>query len=337
MLPYVNHYNACYLNLTRQLFIVSVWFSVVPKKQNISCSNYCATCVRMQLSDKINEIRCDWSSGASQIARNALGVLRFFVQTNKNTSCTGFVEDFSEVGRLLFDARPNMVPVQNLVAQIVYEVNTLDVHDLTVVQKFALSQIDKLCKQSEIAVKESAQNAAALIEDSVCLATCSYSSTVCESLKLAKLQGKNFKVFVAESKTGRVCYGQILAHFLESINVSVQVFPDNKICKYVPKTRCVLVGADSIACDGSVVNGTPTYDLAVASKDCGIPFYSVCETTKANTLSYLGKNVTLKSGFDLVPPILITGIITEKGILGTSEIVDIIKDKSKFLEIFHIQ
>ena len=67
------------------------------------------------LSDKIREIEFDRSSGASQIARNALGVLRFFVQTNKNEAYREFVEDFRELGRRLFEARPNMAPVQNLV------------------------------------------------------------------------------------------------------------------------------------------------------------------------------------------------------------------------------
>ncbi len=289
------------------------------------------------LSDKIREIEFDRSSGASQIARNALGVLRFFAQTNKNEAYRGFIEDFRELGRQLFEARPNMAPVQNLVAQIVYDVNTLEEHDLVSVRKFALSRIDELCKESEVAVKKCAEWGATIIGDSDCLASCSDSSTVCETLKVAKQQGKRFKVFVAESKTddGKFRYGQILARFLKSINVPAEVFPDNEVFRYVPKTKSVLVGADSVLFDGTVINGSPTYELAVKAKECGIPFYSVCETTKANIMSYLGKNVELKKGFDLVPANLVTGIITEKGILDANSIVEIMKEKSKFYEIFH--
>jgi ribose 1,5-bisphosphate isomerase len=291
------------------------------------------------LSDKVREIEFDRSSGASQLARSALGVLSFFVQTSKNETCRGFVEDFSEVGRRLFEARPNMAPVQNLVAQIVYEVNALEESDLVSVRKFAMSKIDEICKQSEDAVKESAGWAATLIGDCGCLATCSYSSTVCETFRIAKQQGKRFKVFVAESRSDddRFRYGETLAAFLKSIDVSAEVFPDEDVQRYVPKAECVLVGADSVLFDGSVINGAPTCELAVEAKECGIPFYSVCETSKANTLSYLGKNVELKKGFDLVPSNLVTGIVTERAILGANAIVEIMKETSKFFEVFCIE
>jgi translation initiation factor 2B subunit (eIF-2B alpha/beta/delta family) len=289
----------------------------------------------MQLSDKIQEIELDRSSGASQLARKALGVLRFFAQTSRKETCRDFMEDFKKVGIRLFEAKPNMAPVQNLVAQIVYEVVTLEECDLVVVRNFAVSRIEELCKESELAVKKSAEWGADIIADSDYLATCSYSSTVCETLKVAKQQGKSFKVFVAESRTddNKFQYGRILAKFLKSIKIPVEVFSDDEIYRYVPKTKYVLVGADSLFCDGSIINGAPTYKIALKAKECGIPFYSVCETTKANTLSYLGKNSELKEGFELVPSNLITEIITEKGILDTNEIVAIMKERSKFFEL----
>ena len=289
------------------------------------------------LSDKIRKIEFDRSSGASQIARNALDVLLFFAQTSKSETCRGFVEDFSELGRKLFEARPNMASVQNLVAQIVYEVNALAEDDLVNVRKFAASRIDELSQQSVTAVKESAEWAAGIIGNSDCVATCSHSSTVCETFRIAKQEGKNFKVFVAESRSddGKFRYGSVVARFLKSLKIPVEVFLDNEVYRYVPETKCVLVGVDSVLCDGSVINGSPTYGVAVEAEECGVPFYSVCETTKANTLSYLGKNVEVKKGFDLVPSNLITGIVTEKGILDAKEIVEIMKEKSKFFEIFH--
>jgi len=290
-------------------------------------------------SEKIRKIELDQSSGASQIARNALDVLRFFAQTSKSETNRGFLDTFNELGRLLFKARPNMAPVQNLVAQIVYEVNALQENDLVEVRKFAASRIDALSKQSMTAFRKTAEFAATLIGDSDCVATCSHSSTVCETFRLAKNLGKRFKVFVAESRSddGKFRYGQVVAKFLESIGVSVEVFPDNEIYKYVPRTNYVLVGADSVFCDGSVINGSPTYGVAVEAEDCNVPFYSVCETTKANILSYLGKNVDAKKGFDLVPANLIKGIVAEKGILYPSDLVWIMEEKSRFYEIFNIK
>jgi translation initiation factor 2B subunit (eIF-2B alpha/beta/delta family) len=288
------------------------------------------------LTDKINQIRTDRSNGASQIARNALDVLKFFVKTTKTSNLKDFKQEFKEVGLQLFESRPNMAPVQNLIAQAVYEVYALTNVDIVSAKKFALSTIDTLTKQSKTAIKDSATHAALFIEDSSCIASCSDSSTVCQTLKLAKQQGKRFNVLVAESKTGTTRYGRVMAHFLYSNNVDATVFPDNKITTYVSKADCVLVGADSLLCDGSVINGLPSYELAVAAKQSNVPFYSVCETTKANILSYLGKTIKLKKRFDCVPANMVTQIITENGLLGTQKLVEVMKAKSKFFEIFGV-
>jgi translation initiation factor eIF-2B subunit delta len=294
-------------------------------------------CINL-FSEKIAEIKSDRSSGASQIARNALAVLRFFVQTSKTKSSKVFVTEFTELGRQLFEARPNMAPVQNLVAQIVYEINSLKQPNLDLLQSFALSKIDELLQLSESAVKESAKYAADLIADSDYVSTCSYSSTICEVFKTAKNQGKHFKVFVAESKTAdnQFRYGHDLATFLASIHVPVHVFPDSIFSVFVPKTNLVLVGADSVLSDGSIINGTPTREVAFTAKKSDVPFYCVCETAKVNTLSYLGKKVKAKQGFDVVPSDFLSGVITENGILNTKNIIDLMKEKAKFLEIFSV-
>jgi ribose 1,5-bisphosphate isomerase len=288
------------------------------------------------LYDKINQIKNDSSNGASQIARNALNVLKFFVQTNKKTTRSDFEVHLKKVGLQLFEARANMAPVQNLVAQAVYNIISCKQNNVESTQKFAVSTIDSLIQQSENAVKESAIKAAALIEDSDCVATCSDSSTVCETLKTAKKQGKQFKVVVAESQTGTISYGEVMARFLNSIDVSAKIFPDDQILKHVSDADLVLIGADSLLCNGSVINGLPSYGLAVAAKQSAVPFYSVCETTKANALSYLGNPVELKKGFDFVPANLVTRIITEQGVLSAAVLVDVMKEKANHYELLGI-
>ena len=227
-----------------------------------------------------------------------------------------------------------MAPIQNLVAQIVYEIDASKKYDLASVQKFALSRIDKLYQESKDAVKKTAEWGAKIISNSDQLATCSYSSTVYETLKAAKKQGKSIKVFIAESKTedSTLQHGQTLATALKSIKITTEVFPDNEISMHIPKTKIVIVGADSLLCDGSIINGTPTHKIALEAKETGIPFYSVCETTKINTLSYLGKKISIEKGFELIPSNLITEIVTEKGILNPKKIAEIAKEKSKFFK-----
>jgi translation initiation factor 2B subunit (eIF-2B alpha/beta/delta family) len=288
----------------------------------------------MQLSDKIREVEFDRTRGASQLARKALDALKFFAYNSENKTSEEFIRDVKKLGKKLLETKPNMAPIQNLVAQIVYEIDALEEYDLAFVRKFAISRINELRQQSKDAVKKTAEWGATIISSSDQLATCSYSSTVYETLKVAKKQGKIFTVFVAESKTenNSLQHGQTMATSLKSIKITAEVFPDNEIRRYIPKAKYVLVGADSLLYDGSIINGTPTLKVTLKAKEIGIPVYSVCETAKVNTLNYLGKKIDLEKGFELVPSNLISRIITERGILDPNKIAEIAKEKSKFFE-----
>jgi len=288
----------------------------------------------MQLHDKIREIEFDRTRGASQLAREALNVLKLLAYNSKNKTSEQFIRDFKKLGKKLLEIKPNMAPIQNLVAQIVYEIDALEEYDLASIRKFAISRINELRQQSKNAVKKTAEWGATIISSSDQLATCSYSSTVYETLKAAKKQGKIFKVFIAESKTenNNLQHGQTMATSLKSIKITTEVFPDNEIRTYIPKAKYVLVGADSLLYDGSIINGTPTHKVTLKAKEIEIPVYSVCETAKVNTLNYLGKKIDLEKGFELVPSNLISRIITERGILDSAKIAEIAKEKSKFFE-----
>lgn len=109
----------------------------------------------------------------------------------------------------------------------------------------------------------------------------------------------------------------------------------------------VLVGSDRTTGDGYVVNKTGTYLKALAAADNGIPFYAalplstidlnnsgidgiVIEKRDENEVLYTegfyeGRNIKIRTGamnakaenyaFDITPPGLITGLITDKGII----------------------
>lgn len=101
----------------------------------------------------------------------------------------------------------------------------------------------------------------------------------------------------------------------------------------------VIVGADRIAADGATANKVGTYTLAVLADRHGIPFYVAApmstvdlatadgaaipiEERKANEVLYLSgvriappDTVVRNPAFDVTPPELIGGIITDEGVL----------------------
>jgi len=215
---------------------------------------------------------------------------------------------------------------------LVFGFRTKKERDLISLRDFVVSRIEELCRNSEIAAKRVSEYGAEMINDSDNVITCSYSSTIFKTFKIAKQQGKKIDVLVAESKSGngKFRYGRVLAGEIESNGIATEVFPDDAIYHYTSRAEKVLVGADSILADGSLINGIPTYKVALAARENGVPFYTVCETTKFNVLNYLGRKAKLEEGFDLTPSNLITGIITENGIIEVHEVINLMKEMEKY-------
>ena len=100
----------------------------------------------------------------------------------------------------------------------------------------------------------------------------------------------------------------------------------------------VVVGADRIVKTGHVFNKIGTYQVATMAKQHGIPFYVaaplstidletkaedvIIEMSKGSEVTGIGEKKTapddigvINPAFDMTPPELISGIITEKGLL----------------------
>ena len=128
---------------------------------------------------------------------------------------------------------------------------------------------------------------------------------------------KDIEVIACESKS----YGEAMARELRSYGIPVQLIPDSAIRHRTSRAKRAFVGADSVLRDGSVINGTPTLELALAARDAGINFHPVCETMKFDIRGYPGDKPGLEEGFDYIPSSLITGIITEEGMIRPGEVI----------------
>ena len=77
--------------------------------------------------------------------------------------------------------------------------------------------------------------------------TCSYSSTICQALRLARLAEKEFYVLLTESRSSNgKTYGESTADQIKSYGVPAEIIPDNAVKHHVLKMNKVLVGADCI-------------------------------------------------------------------------------------------
>ena len=169
------------------------------------------------------------------------------------------------------------------------------------------------------------------------LATVGY-GTALGVIRATRDSGKKIKVIATETRP--VMQGSRLTAFeLQHDGIDVSLIPDTAVGysmanKLVSK---VIVGADRILRTGHVYNKIGTYQVAMMAKQHGIPFYVaaplstfdlksrpdevVIEQRKASEVTEVAGKKTAPDGinvinpaFDMTPPELITGIITEVGI-----------------------
>lgn len=159
-------------------------------------------------------------------------------------------------------------------------------------------------------------------------------------VRAAVAQGK--KISVIADETRPVLQGaRLTAYELARDGIPVTVACDNAAGLLMRKGLVdkVVVGADRIAANGDTANKIGTYSVAVLAKEHGVPFYVAApfstidpETLDGNAIpieergseevSCLGGTRVMPEGvaaynfaFDVTPARLITGIITEKGVL----------------------
>ena len=169
------------------------------------------------------------------------------------------------------------------------------------------------------------------------LATVGY-GTALGVIRATKESGKNIKVIVTETRP--VQQGSRLTAFeLKHDGFAVSLIPDTAV-GYIMANKLVnkiVVGADRILRTGRVYNKIGTYQIATMAKQHDIPFYVaaplstfdlksnpediIIEQRDSSEVTGIGDKKTAPDGidvinpaFDMTPPELISGIITENGV-----------------------
>lgn len=158
-------------------------------------------------------------------------------------------------------------------------------------------------------------------------------------IRVAWYKGKKIKVIATETRP--ILQGARLTVWeLVKENIPVTLITDNMVgyVMYKGLVNKVVVGADRILLDGHVINKIGTYTIAIAAARHRIPFYVAAPTSTIDPYTKI-ENVVIEErdpnevktimnkikitientsvynpSFDITPPDLVTGIVTEKGI-----------------------
>ena len=155
-------------------------------------------------------------------------------------------------------------------------------------------------------------------------------------IRAAKRTGKYFKVFCAETRP-YLQRARLTSSCFAEMGFDTTVITDNMVAYAMENEGIDLFtsAADSIARDGHIANKVGTFQIAILAKYFGIPYYvtGIPDRDKKTrddiviemrnpeqVLRYRGIQNTLPQvkgiypSFDIVPPHLISGVVTDRGI-----------------------
>jgi len=282
--------------------------------------------------------------GAPVIGVSGAFGLALAVLQSKATTKDELISDLEKARKILFETRPTAVNLKWGLEKIMNIAKSGD--SVEQIKELVISQAKKMADEDIEINKTMGKNGSVLFDDNDtimthcnagALATVAY-GTALGVIRATRESGKNIKVIATETRP--VQQGSRLTAFeLKHDGFDVSLIPDTAVGYSMANGLVdkVIVGADRIVKTGHVFNKIGTYQIATMAKQHGIPFYVaaplstfdmksdakdvIIEMRKASEVTGIGDKKTapddvkvINPAFDLTPPELISGIITEKGI-----------------------
>ncbi len=218
------------------------------------------------------------------------------------------------------------------------------------VREAVLAEARRIADEDVEINKRMARYGAALIEDgdtvihhcnTGALATVDW-GTALGVIRMAHEQGKRIHVLVDETRP-RLQGARLTAWELKQYGVPYDLISDNAAGYFLAsgQVKKVFVGSDRTAANGDVANKIGTYMLALAAHDNQVPFYAVVPTSTVDLSLAHGALIPIEErdaeevldiqhggqiavpdgasarnpAFDVTPHRLVTGIVTENGVV----------------------
>ncbi|MFX1298078.1 MAG: translation initiation factor eIF-2B [Promethearchaeota archaeon] len=286
-----------------------------------------------ELKSNIQKIKNLEVQGATNVATFGLQSFNKYVNSLNITLRDDFINKIEEVSNLLKNIRPTEPCLRNGLQCVINKVKRI-LTDQVDTLKYAIDKntevyLNFLTNANKKIAKYGARR---IVNDSTILTHC-HSSAVVEILKMAHNEGKKIKVIVSETRP--MFQGRKTAKTLSEIGIETTMIVDSSmrwIVRHKP-IDLILIGADSITVEGTVLNKIGSKLLALVAEENNIPFYVAATMLKYNPESAFGdleviemrneKEIwevpppnlkILNPAFETISRDLISALITEIGV-----------------------
>jgi len=302
----------------------------------VTCSDY---------KQVANAIKTLVIRGAPAIGvSGAFGLALAALQSNASTK-EELINDLNSAKNVLFETRPTAVNLAWGLEKIMEVARSCK--DPEEIKKIVVETAKQMADQDVKINMTMGKHGSKLFDDNDtvlthcnagALATVGY-GTALGVIRASKESGKNIKVIATETRP--VQQGSRLTAFeLKHDGIDVSLIPDTAVGYTLANNLVnkIIVGADRILKTGHVFNKIGTYQVALLAKQHNVPFYVaaplstfdlnsnpediVIEQRKSSEVTGIGEKKTapddinvINPAFDMTPPELISGIITENGVI----------------------
>lgn len=283
--------------------------------------------------------------GAGKIARAAAEALKLCAQHSRAKKTSEFLREIEEAGEKLIAARPTAVSLPNAVRFVLHHVRSSNLTSVKELKELTIKTTEKFIRGSEKAIAAIGEIGARRISSGDVIMTHCNSTAALSIIKTAWKQGKKIKVVATESRPRN--QGLITVRELARAGIPVTLIVDSAVRNFIKHVDKVIVGADSIAANGAVVNKIGTSQLALAAQEARVLFIVAAESYKFHPSTLVGELVEIEErdarevanpedfrgveirnpAFDVTPPDYVDLIVTEKGVIPPQAAIMVIKEE----------
>ena len=281
--------------------------------------------------------------GATNVALSAIDFLSNYAKRLKCRDIESCIDNLYKAREILMDTRPTEPAMKNglkfLMSKLEKEKENCCLEDIPDIIERYKNQYNEMLQESKKKIADIGARRFPDTKKKFIVMTHCHSTLVTAILLEAKRQGKNFNVINTETQPR--LQGRKTAHELLEAGIEVIHVVDSAMRWAVRhyQVDIILIGADSITSEGTVLNKIGSRLLALVAHEENIPFYVCSPLLKYNPETNLGILETiemrdpkeiwekppkgiqiLNPAFETVSRRYIDGLITEAGIFASSHV-----------------
>lgn len=292
--------------------------------------------------------------GATNVAIATVEGMKIFIEETNISDKEMFYKELERVGSKLANARPNEPLARNAVKYVaqVFRKNFSDLHSLNDMKQ----KMNEYCDEYLFKIADSKRTIIELgvpyLRHFENVLTHCHSSTAVSVIKSIAQGKRTFEVVCTETRP--LFQGRITAKSLLDDGISTTLIADSAAESFVIgrgsiPIDAIFIGCDEITIDGSCINKIGSWGIAMSATYVGKPIYVVSPLLKVNpSVSHRDISIEIREddelwsdaprglkmfnpAFEIVDSRLITGFMTEFGIIKPNEIASIVKAKYTWL------